>query len=116
MVKQALSKARSKIQEEASEILGKQGGKFIPDYGYTDHLVYEQNNSGWNNISNFLNNTKIDERMNNVIKKRKIEEEVLKFLLQTPHKDMIAQNPNVLKWLVLEKSVLPRLNNKAKRK
>lgn len=97
MVKQALSKARINLREEASEILGKQGGKFIPDYGYSNQLVYDQNTSGWNNISNFLSNTKLDERMNNVIKKRKVEEEVLKFLLQSPHKDVIARNPNVLK-------------------
>lgn len=106
-----MSKARSNLHEEANEILSLKGGNFIPDFGYANQIKY-QSNGGWSNIMKFLNNSRVDERINNTIKSRKGEEEIMAQILQSPHKDIILQNPNILKCFVLGNSILPRLKNK----
>lgn len=117
LVKNALNKARNNLHDEASEILSKQGGSYIPDFGYNQHIDYNESEKlGWDGISKFLSNVKIDERVNNYIKSRKGEEEVLQHILNSPHKDILLQNPNIMKCFILEKSVFPRLKNKVSRK
>jgi uncharacterized lipoprotein YehR (DUF1307 family) len=41
IVKKAFSKARNNLNEEANHILSKNGGNYIPDFGFPEHIQYK---------------------------------------------------------------------------
>ena len=84
-------------------------GGFVPDYGYKDHIEYQENINLWNKISGYMSKNNIDMRMNNIIKNRKGEEEILQLIASSPHKDILLNNPNILKWFIAEKILMPKI-------
>lgn len=56
LIKEALNKARSGMKDEVNDILGRQGGNYVPDFGFSEHIEYNDPKFGWNKISKFLNN------------------------------------------------------------
>ena len=56
-----------------------------------------------------MSKNNIDMRMNNIIKNRKGEEEILQLIASSPHKDILLNNPNILKWFIAEKILMPKI-------
>ena len=84
-------------------------GAFIPDYGHKDYIQYQENVNMWNKISGYLTKNNVDMRINNIIKSRKGEEEIINLIAASPHKDILIKNPNILKCFIADKMIMPQI-------
>ena len=82
-------------------------GGLVPDYGFKEKIEYDDNTNLWNKISGYLSNNSTDMRVNNAIKERKGQEKLINIIMASPHKDILINNPNILKWFIAEKIVKP---------
>lgn len=96
VIKEALTKARSGISNEANEILEHKGG-LAPDYGFKERIEYNEKVNLWSKISSYVSSNNTNFRMNNTIKERKGQEELIKLIMASPHKEVLLKNPNILK-------------------
>ena len=82
-----------------------------PDYGFKERIEYEEKVNLWNKISGYISSNNTNMRINNAIKERKGQEELIRLIMASPHKDVLMKNPNILKWFIIEKMIKPRIKN-----
>ena len=68
-----------------------------PDYGFKERIEYEEKVNLWNKISGYISSNNTNMRINNAIKERKGQEELIRLIMASPHKDVLMKNPNILK-------------------
>ena len=67
------------------------------------------NSSLWSTISNFVGNKKDNDNFHNFVKSRKGEDEIRQLIHESQASKTKCQNPNVIRALVMEKLILPKM-------
>lgn len=114
VLSEILSSAGTNLSQAAESILFKKGGQFVPDFGHSDTIQYEETQS-WNKISKYLSGSDTNEHLRNYIKNRKGEEAILNHILSSSPENRVV-NSNILKCMIMEKFILPDVKNTQKKK
>lgn len=108
-IKKAMSKAREEIKYDANQTLNGFGNGGLDDWSQD----YDQNKSHWSTLYDYISNGKRNENINNIVKQRKGEKEIVKSIIESGSSDVITKNPNIMRAFIMQNNILPRFNQKA---
>ena len=90
------------------------GGSYNPDFGFESQLDFQKRNQ-WGTLLDYICGDSKDEKVSSVIKTMKARKEIERVVKDSRYKDMLAENENIFKSYVMEKTVLPKLKRDSRK-